>query len=933
MRILQGALVALFLFVGAVHAQTAGSMGSNAICTNSANTAVPCGGTANPISATLLGSSSSSSYPNRISAGSSLATAVTSCGSTPTVIEVSANLAPAANVTVPSNCALEADGGVITPASGITVTINGAVVDPTNTQFFSTASGGSFAGLRGNIPVELFGAVGNGAPNGSGTDSTSAIQATINSLASGNALLGNHTYIQSSALTITRPNIGIVGTSQGYSYPSNSPASIIVNTSPTADSLDLTGASASSPLVWPKVHNLALERSVVPTGTTTAGVSASFVCGLDMDGVTADDSTIGFHMHATPGCGSSIKNSGAGWGYLSVPSSSYTSQNLIGWFLDSADGSPEESIYLQNIAASFPGPNSASNAIGTLIQGTTINDVDAEYLSTAYLPVGLKVNQTGYGNTIASQDLHLHWLTLDTTSTCAVSINGVSGSYRGSLTIDDFYLSGTGTGICATNSAGLDLKSGQILSGGGATFGTGINLSNITNSMISGNQVEGTTALVSTSSTNNVFDGNVFAGNVSLDASSLGNWAANTVSGTISDSSGSIPQITAGTYTCPTQTVNKYGVVTAMTNGTCAAPVACGTGYAHSVPLTVAAANVSGGANLNSFPVLVSFNGATTNSITLANLKTSANGGQVQSASGYDIIFCTAQSGGTQLSHELVNGSYSPATGAGEWYVNIPTLSSGSANTIYAFWDNASATNTANPSAVWANGYAAVYHFGIGGALALTDSTSSGNTLTNSGATSASAEFGGGVAVTSSSFLYDISAANLSSGSAPRTVEGWANVPSGASGDQTLFGYGLGYGSADQFVVDYSLGTSTLYANVSSDAWIYPQSTSLLGAWHSYAIELPMGATTVNGVLAFVDGVQKTGATCYNTGTCTETLNTSGTDIVINGNAENGTINAGQTFTADEVRVSNVGRSAGWIATEYANQSNPSTFFSLGTVN
>jgi hypothetical protein len=32
----------------------------------------------------------------------------------------------------------------------------------------------------------------------------------------------------------------------------------------------------------------------------------------------------------------------------------------------------------------------------------------------------------------------------------------------------------------------------------------------------------------------------------------------------------------------------------------------------------------------------------------------------------------------------------------------------------------------------------------------------------------------------------------------------------------------------------------------------------------------------------------------------------------------------------DETRLSNVVRSAGWIATEYNNQSNPSAFYGIG---
>jgi hypothetical protein len=39
------------------------------------------------------------------------------------------------------------------------------------------------------------------------------------------------------------------------------------------------------------------------------------------------------------------------------------------------------------------------------------------------------------------------------------------------------------------------------------------------------------------------------------------------------------------------------------------------------------------------------------------------------------------------------------------------------------------------------------------------------------------------------------------------------------------------------------------------------------------------------------------------------------------------------TTGLDEVRISSVARSAGWIATEYANQHSPSTFYSVGADN
>jgi hypothetical protein len=56
-----------------------------------------------------------------------------------------------------------------------------------------------------------------------------------------------------------------------------------------------------------------------------------------------------------------------------------------------------------------------------------------------------------------------------------------------------------------------------------------------------------------------------------------------------------------------------------------------------------------------------------------------------------------------------------------------------------------------------------------------------------------------------------------------------------------------------------------------------------------------------------------------------------GDDIVAGGLGTNG---FGNIFLfnglLDELRVSNIARSAGWIATQYNNQSNPATFLSVG---
>ena len=74
-------------------------------------------------------------------------------------------------------------------------------------------------------------------------------------------------------------------------------------------------------------------------------------------------------------------------------------------------------------------------------------------------------------------------------------------------------------------------------------------------------------------------------------------------------------------------------------------------GYNYRKKITVDATKVSGAGSLTDFPFLVSH--------TDAALKTTANGGKVENASGYDIRFET--SGGTELDYERV--FYSATTG------------------------------------------------------------------------------------------------------------------------------------------------------------------------------------------------------------------------------------------------------------------------------
>ena len=200
---------------------------------------------------------------------------------------------------------------------------------------------------------------------------------------------------------------------------------------------------------------------------------------------------------------------------------------------------------------------------------------------------------------------------------------------------------------------------------------------------------------------------------------------------------------TNGVATAPTLTANGTAgsyAVTASVAGVAAVasfsltnnPVSAN-GYGYSRTITIASTQVPN-TNQTNFPVLFSS--------TDPLLMNAANGGHVTNANGYDIIF-TADAAGTQkLNHEIE--SYNGTTGQFIAWVQVPTVSHTTNTVIYLFYGNAGiVTSQENKAGVWNGNYAAVYHLGNGVAVGLNDSTSSGNTLTNHGATAASGEISG----------------------------------------------------------------------------------------------------------------------------------------------------------------------------------------------
>jgi len=111
---------------------------------------------------------------------------------------------------------------------------------------------------------------------------------------------------------------------------------------------------------------------------------------------------------------------------------------------------------------------------------------------------------------------------------------------------------------------------------------------------------------------------------------------------------------------------------------------ACPTGYAYTATITVKH-NASLSADVTNWPEL----------FTCGNTvcKSTGNTGQVTDAGAKDVVFCTASTGGTVLTYELVPNSYSATAGTAEWWIKLPIISKTTDQTIYAMIGKSSPTD------------------------------------------------------------------------------------------------------------------------------------------------------------------------------------------------------------------------------------------------
>lgn len=337
----------------------------------------------------------------------------------------------------------------------------------------------------------------------------------------------------------------------------------------------------------------------------------------------------------------------------------------------------------------------------------------------------------------------------------------------------------------------------------------------------------------------------------------------------------------------------------------------CPSPYGYQRSITVNSAQVTG--TLTDFPMLV------TGSSFGTSLKTVANGGRVQNANGYDVIFVNGA--GTTLSFELVGHgggatTYSATTGDGEWWVKVASMATASA--VYACYGNAAITTyQGNDTGTWNSAYVAVIHHGTASTLSITDSTGINTpSNTNSSTTGTGKIDGGATFVSASSQNINLGTNAALNPSTALTYMAWYKGTSFTSAFSGIVIKSDGTAYSQSLVT--SAGKLAMFVKANGcgggDSSYNGTGANTLSTGTFYHITMTYDGTA--GLVGYVNGgvdgtAAATGSICSNTGSTLE-----------------GTLSDG---LVDELEISNVARSADWVAAQYNNQNAPASFYAVGS--
>ena len=321
-------------------------------------------------------------------------------------------------------------------------------------------------------------------------------------------------------------------------------------------------------------------------------------------------------------------------------------------------------------------------------------------------------------------------------------------------------------------------------------------------------------------------------------------------------------------------------------------------------------------------------------------LATIGNGGKVTNAKGYDIALTSDATGQNRLDHEI--DTYDPLTGTVSLWVRIPSLSHSTDTALFIWYGNSNVlTSQENVKGVWKNNSLSVYHFGTPSNPSLKDSASAGYDLSIRGNAQTGGAIGAGQGVVGGGWafsnpnqssvagmleentLYRESVSAYPRGTSAVTLEAWF-MTSGKNGNSgELVGYGEDGVNGDRvgLVIAAADFTQTVQGALSLEfrnIGVGIMTFSNDNKWH-HLVGVYGGGSSGQ---VYLDGANIASTTSL------PPISIRTTELRLGGLP--GTECCwGFNGSLDEVRISSGPRSADWVATEYNNQSSPSTFYTM----
>jgi hypothetical protein len=314
------------------------------------------------------------------------------------------------------------------------------------------------------------------------------------------------------------------------------------------------------------------------------------------------------------------------------------------------------------------------------------------------------------------------------------------------------------------------------------------------------------------------------------------------------------------------------------------------TGWAYRKKITIDETKID--SDLTDFPVLVK--------LTSSNFNFSK-----ARSDGYDIRF-TSSDGSTILKYERER--HDATNQVAEYWVKIPSVSGSSDTDFYIYYGKSDASDGADPTNVWDSNFKGVWHLQDYTPSQVNDSTVNANHGTKTSANNPQ-EVDGKIykgQEMSADRIIKQPMAGQPTGNSPITLEAWAKVST--TGEHVLVCVGADGVGPTAYGINL---TSASYAKAraqfpSGNGVVDGTTTISTGTWYYVA-----GVYNTSTNKIYLNGVQE-GSINYSSGNLTNKGVTLGAWDTY----------TGSNTTIDEIRVSNVARSAAWIKASYHSGNN-----------